>query len=308
MTRVFITGSNGLLGQKLADLFSRSTNYKLLLTSKEVHSVFDEEAVPYRMLDTTFKRDVQHAVEEFEPEVIINAAAITNVDLCETERELAWKVNVTSVENLIYAAKLTGSRIVHISTDYVFDGKSGPYNELDRPNPVSYYGRTKLASENVLRTSGVPSVVFRTMVLYGTGIDIKANFALWLIENLREQKPVRVVDDQVGNPTLVDDLAYAVLKAVELRRTGLYHVAGPDLVSRYEFALALANVFGFDKKLITPMKTSMFKQPAQRPLKSGFITLKAEVDLGIRMSDMKQGLLAVKNQLAVRTSHKNSRS
>ena len=306
MKRILITGSNGLLGQKLAELFSRSSHYHLLLTSKQEHSVFDEEAIRYRQLDTTHKRDVQNIVEEFEPEFILNTAAVTNVDLCETERELAWKANVASVENLIYAAKLAGSKIIQISTDYVFDGKNGPYSELDRPNPISYYGRTKLASENVLHTSGVPSTIIRTMVLYGTGFGVKANFALWLVQNLGEGKPVRVVDDQVGNPTLADDLAYAILKIVELDRAGLYHISGPDLISRYDVAVALATVFSFNKKLITPVKTAAFKQPAPRPLNSGFITLKAETDLGVKMSNTQQGLLALKNQIAAYQSTKKS--
>jgi len=292
------------LGQKLAELFSRSTNYNLLLTSKQEHSVFDEEMIRYRQLDTAHKREVQSIVEEFEPEIIVNAAAVTNVDLCETERELAWKANVASVENLVYAAKLTGSKIIQVSTDYVFDGKSGPYSELDRPNPISYYGRTKLASENVIHAGGIPSTIVRTMVLYGAGLNVKANFALWLVQNLGEGKPVRVVDDQIGNPTLADDLAYAILKIVELDRSGLYHISGPDLISRYDVAIALAEIFGFNKKLITPVKTEAFNQPAPRPLNSGFITLKAEIDLYIKMSNTRQGLLALKNQIAAYQSMK----
>jgi len=306
MKRVLITGSNGLLGQKLAELFSRSTHYNLLLTSKQEHSVFDEEHIRYRRLDTTQKREVQSLVEEFEPEVIINTAAVTNVDLCETERELAWRVNVGSVEHVAYAAKLTGATVVHLSTDYVFDGKHGPYSELERPNPISYYGRTKLASENVLQTSGIPFTIMRTMVLYGAGYKVKQNFALWLLKNLAGEQPVKVVNDQIGNPTLADDVAYAILKSVELGRTGLYHVAGPDLISRYEFALILAKVFSLNKKLITPVKTSAFPQPAQRPLHSGFVTLKAEVDLGIKFSTAEQGLLALKNQVNAQHSIKNA--
>ncbi len=243
MKRILVTGSNGLLGQKLAELFSRSANYNLLLTSKQEHSVFDEELIRYRQLDTTHKREVQSIIEEFEPEVIVNAAAVTNVDLCETERELAWKANVASVENLVYAAKLTGSKIIQVSTDYVFDGKNGPYSELDRPNPLSYYGRTKLASENVIHAGGIPATIVRTMVLYGAGLNVKANFALWLVQNLGEGKPVRVVDDQIGNPTLADDLAYAILKIVEMDRSGLYHVSGPDLISRYDVAIKLSRNF-----------------------------------------------------------------
>ena len=306
MKRILVTGSNGLLGQKLAELFSRSTNYNLLLTSKQEHSVFDEELIRYRQLDTTHKREVQSIIEEFEPDVIVNAAAVTNVDLCETERELAWKANVASVEHLVYAGKLTGSKIIQISTDYVFDGKNGPYSELDRPNPISYYGRTKLASENVIHAGGIPSTIVRTMVLYGAGLNVKSNFALWLVQNLGEGKPVRVVDDQIGNPTLADDLAYAILKIVEMDRSGLYHVSGPDLISRYDVAIALAEIFGFNKKLITPVKTAAFNQPAPRPLNSGFITLKAEIDLCIKMSNTRQGLLALKNQIAAYHSMKKS--
>ena len=308
MKRILVTGSNGLLGQKLAELFSRSANYNLLLTSKQEHSVFDEELIRYRQLDTTHKREVQSIIEEFEPEVIVNAAAVTNVDLCETERELAWKANVASVENLVYAAKLTGSKIIQVSTDYVFDGKNGPYSELDRPNPLSYYGRTKLASENVIHAGGIPATIVRTMVLYGAGLNVKANFALWLVQNLGEGKPVRVVDDQIGNPTLADDLAYAILKIVEMDRSGLYHVSGPDLISRYDVAIKLAEIFSFNKKLITPVKTEEFKQPAPRPLNSGFITLKAEIDLCIKMSNTRQGLLALKNQIAAYHSTKKSLS
>lgn len=297
MKRVLITGSNGLLGQKLVELLSNSPNYLLLLTSRQSASVFTSDQLQYRQLDTTRRSDVDAAVGEFEPEVIVNAAAMTNVDACETEREKAWRSNVTGVENLLHAAKLSGARLVHISTDYVFDGKNGPYSETDRPNPICYYGRTKLASENLVTTSGLPATVIRTMVLYGIARNVKANFALWLLANLKAEKPVRVVDDQIGNPTIAEDLAYGILKVIELERLGLYHVAGPDLVSRYEFALALAKIFGFNKKLITPVKTATMKQPAARPLKSGLITLKAQTDLDIRLAGVEQGAIIFKNQV-----------
>ena len=236
-------------------------------------------------------------MDEFEPDVIIHTAAVTDVDLCEKERGLAWQVNVGAVENLAYAAKIVGAKMIHLSTDYVFDGKSGPYSEADRPNPISYYGRTKLASENLLLTSGVQSTIIRTMVLYGLGINVKSNFALWVHNNLKDGKTIRVVDDQFGNPTFADDLAYAILKIIELERTGIYHIAGADIVSRYDFALSLADVFKFNKKLITPVKSSIFKQPAPRPLKSGLIILKAQTELDVKMSGTEYGLTIFKNQI-----------
>jgi len=216
MNRILLTGSNGLLGQKLVELLSNCKNYNLLLSSRQDSSVFQDETLPYVQLDTTQKPNVRKIIEEFEPEVIINTAAMTNVDLCETERKAAWQSNVNTVENLVFAAKLVGARLVHLSTDYIFDGKNGPYHEQDRANPACYYGRTKLASENIVQTSGIPFTIVRTMVLYGIGYRVKLNFALWLLKNLSDEKAVRVVDDQFSNPTLADDLAYAILKTIEL--------------------------------------------------------------------------------------------
>lgn len=304
MKRILITGSNGLLGQKVVEILSRS-NYPLLLVSLEPESVFDEDIFPYLQLDLTHKQEVRRVLDEFEPDIIVNTAAVTDVDLCEKERALAWRVNVGSVENLAHAANLVGAKIIHLSTDYVFDGEKGPYGESDRPNPISYYGRTKFASENVLRIAGTPSAIIRTMVLYGIGKKVKSNFALWLYHNLKENKQIRVVDDQIGNPTLVDDLAFGILKIIELERTGLYHIAGADLVSRYDFALSLCKIFGFNKKLITPVKSSQFKQPAPRPLKSGLITIKAEVELGLKMSGVERGLTILKNQLPLYLGDEN---
>ncbi len=297
MKRILITGSNGLLGQKLAVLLSRGSDYELFLSSKHESSVFEEGEITYRQLDITNRNDVRRVVDELQPQFVINTAAITNVDQCETERELAWNVNVAGVENLAIASKLVGAKIIQFSTDYVFDGKAGPYDEDARPNPLSYYGRTKLASENVLRTSGNPFTIVRTMVLYGVALRTRVNFVLWLIHELEHGKTVRVVDDQYGNPTLADDLAYAVLKIIAFDREGVYHIAGSELLSRYEFAVKLARHFGFDKKLVTAAKSVALKQPAPRPLRSGFITLKAETQLGIKMSNVEQGLTIVKNQL-----------
>ena len=135
------------------------------------------------------------------------------------------------------------------------------------------------------------------MVLYGFAPGVKANFALWLIESLEGNKSVNVVDDQVGNPTLVDDLAYGLIQGFEMERTGIYNIAGRDIVNRYEFAQKLAKVFNLDSSLIKPIKTASLKQPAPRPLKSGLVTLKAEVELGYKPSTAEQGLLILKTQL-----------
>ncbi len=295
--KILVIGSNGLLGQKLCEIIVRGGAYNLTIASIEDKPIRQVVGAQYMQVDITNKKDVKNVVSACHPDVIINAAAMTNVDACETERELCWRINVDGVENIADAAKIHDTKVIHVSTDYIFDGKSGPYTEDDRPEPLSYYGKSKLASENLLRTSGVPYLIARTMVLYGFAPGVKANFALWLIESLENKKPVTVVDDQLGNPTLVDDLAYGLIQGFEMERTGIYNLAGREIVNRYEFALKLAKVFNLDTSLISPIKTASLKQPAPRPMKSGLVTLKAEVELGFKPSTVEQGLLILKTQL-----------
>ena len=296
--RILVVGSNGLLGQKVAEQLVRGSAARITLASVEDTPVRELLSTEYVRLDITVRKDVREAVGTLNPSVIINCAAMTNVDACETERDMAWKINVGGVEHLVEAARAKGAMIVHVSSDYVFDGKSGPYTEDDRPEPLSYYGKSKLASENVVRTSGLPHFIARTMVLYGIAPGVKANFALWLIKSLEAGQTVRIVDDQIGNPTLVDDLAFGLLRAVELGKNGVYNIAGRDIVTRFEFAVRLAKFFGLDPKLIHPIKTAQLRQPAARPLRSGLITLKAEVDLGFKPSTIEEGLATLKSQLA----------
>jgi len=294
LQRILVVGSNGLLGQKMAEHLLRGTAYHITMASIEEQPVRPLESAPYRKLDITSHKEVREIVEHVRPDVIINCAAMTNVDACETDRETAWKINVKGVEYLAEAAMKHHAQVVHVSSDYVFDGKNGPYSEDDKPEPLSYYGKSKLASENVLRSAGIHFVIARTMVLYGYAVGVKANFALWLVQSLQAKQTVRIVDDQIGNPTLVDDLAYGLLRAVELGKTGIFHIAGREITSRYEFALRLARVFGLDESLILPIKTASLKQPAARPLKSGLITLKAEVELGYKPSSIEHGLEVLK--------------
>ena len=296
--RVLVVGSNGLLGQKVSELLVRGSSSIVTLVSYEKKSVRQFLSADYEQIDITSNKEVKRVVAERKPDIIVNCAAMTNVDECEKERELAWKINVEGVEHLIEAARKTEAKVFHVSSDYIFDGKLGPYDEEARPAPVNYYGKTKLASENALRSSGLPYFIARTMVLYGFAQGVKSNFALWLIQNLEQGKPVRVVDDQVGNPTLADDLAHGIVSAIELNRSGIYNLAGRNILDRYECALQLAKIFGFNASLISPIKTSQLRQPAARPLKSGLITLKAEVELGYKPSSVEEGLLILKKQLS----------
>lgn len=298
MKRVLITGANGLLGQKLAQLFSQDSRYELLLTSHHPSCYLNHQPLlDYTQLDITSKSDVKSLLSSFRPDVIINAAAMTNVDACETQRELAWKINVHGVENLVGLARAIRAKLIHISTDYVFDGLRGPYVEDDRPNPINYYGKTKLASENVVRMSDTSYAIVRTIVLYGCGKNVKQNFVLWIIDNLKNGNTIRAATDQIGNPTYVHDLAYGILRIIEQDAEGVYHLSGSERLSRYEFARRVAQVFGFDSGLIQPVKTEELQQKARRPLSSGFILLKAETEFGFKPSDATQGLTMLKREL-----------
>ncbi len=294
--RILITGANGLLGQKLTACFSKDPNFDLLTSSRQDQPKCTLHSFGHVQLDITDIKSVKELIWNFEPDYIINSAAFTNVDGCERKKELSWKINVTGVENLVNAARLVDSRVIHISTDYIFDGKNGPYDEHATPNPLSYYGRGKLASENVVRTSGKNWAIIRTMVVYGIGQALNNNFATWLAGELSQNKPVTIVDDQLGNTTLADDLANGIYLLVKKGKQGIYNMAGSDIISRYDFAVALAKAFDFNPDLIQPIKTKDLNQLAPRPLNSGLITLKAESELGYRFLSLKESLRLFKSE------------
>ncbi|MFQ5648888.1 MAG: dTDP-4-dehydrorhamnose reductase [bacterium] len=293
--KVLISGANGLLGQKLVETFQH--DFEVHGLGIKPDSALQLDGYEYVQCDITRRKNVLALVKSLEPNYIINAAAYTNVDGSEEDKETCWKVNVTGVENLAYAARRMAAVLIHISTDYVFDGVDGNYNEESVPHPLGYYGRSKLAGENAVMLSGAEYAILRTMVLYGTGKNVKPNFATWLVGKLRAGERVTIVDDQYGHPTLADDLAFAVYKIVELKKTGLYHVTGSDCDTRYDFALKLADVFGFDKSLIARIKTKDLNQKAPRPLNCSFDLSKLYDEVGVKLGGIEEGLTKLKQQL-----------
>lgn len=293
--RIIIAGGNGMLGQRLIEFYNKLNDVELISTSVEEKSVFDD--VDYVQADISNRNEIKKVVYDFCPDFIINAAAYTNVDKSESERELAWKINVKGVEYLSETARVLDSHLIHISTDYIFDGKNGPYTENDTPNPLGYYARTKLASENTLKISGCKNTILRTNVLYGTAKYSRPDFVKWVVESLRANKEIRIVDDQINNPTFIDDLVHGINKIVELRREGIYNIGGNEFINRYEFTLMIAEYFKLDKNLVKKIKTEELNQPARRPLKSGLITIKAQSELGYKPHTILQSLELMKTEL-----------
>lgn len=295
MKRILITGSNGLLGQNLIQILNGK--YEIFASGIEKQFVLDENKFHYSIVDITDLDQCKKIVNDIKPEIIINAASMTNVDECETEKEMCWNINVKGVENLAKAAKRIMALLIHVSSDYVFNGESGPYYEEDRPNPIGYYGKSKLASENVVRMIGVPFAIIRTSVLFGLGSNVKQNFFLWLNNNLKQGKEVNIVTDQYNTPTLVEDLSNGILKLIQRSAYGLFNISGKEYINRFDFAISLADVFGYDKKLINPITTKSLKQKANRPMKGGLKNDKAIKEIDYNPLPINEVFFYLKNRL-----------
>ena len=247
-------------------------------------------AVRFDLMD---ERGIYDLVDRLRPDVIIHSAALTDVDRCERERELAYKMNVEGTQAIAKAAEKAGAFLVYISSDYVFDGERGSYREDEKTNPVSYYGQSKLLGEEFCR-----GCIARTCVIYGSRpASGKVNFALWLIESLKSGKQVRVVTDQFITPTLNTNLAKMVLEAADRRLSGVYHLAGATRISRYDFARELARVFDLDSDLIIPSRMADLKWDAKRPKDSSLDTSKAARELMEKPYGLEKALGALKADL-----------
>jgi dTDP-4-dehydrorhamnose reductase len=295
--RILVFGANGMLGQRLVEFYSRQQGIQLLSCSVEEEPVF--EGADYRQIDLTKREKVKDLVYDFYPDVIINAAAYTNVDLSETEREQAWKTNVKGVEYIAEVSRVIDAHIIHISTDYIFNGTKGPYSEKDNPSPLGYYARTKLASENVLRISGTFYTILRTNVLYGIAHNSRPDFVRWVVNSVRSGKHIRIVTDQINNPTFIDDMVQAISKVIEYKKFGVYNIGGKEFLSRYDFTMKIADFFQLDKSLITPITTDELNQAAPRPLKSGLLILKAQTELGYKPHSIIEALAKMKKELSL---------
>ncbi len=304
--RVLITGANGLLGQELVGLMSRFPEYDVLATGRSALPRFQGASCGYTRLDVTDAEAVRRLFQDFTPTVVINCAAMTQVDGCEVAREACWKVNAEAVEHLARQCRAVGARLVQLSTDFVFDGQGGPYREDDRPCPVNFYGRAKLAAENATREAGLEKwAVARTVLVYGAGEGLRrSNIVLWILDQLTRGEPIHVVTDQWRTPTYAPDLAAGIERIVRYGKTGLFHLSGRELLSIYDFAQAVARLFDLDASLVHPTDGTHFKQEAARPPRTGFIILKAETELGYKPRSIEASLrhLGARLGLPVTTS------
>ncbi|MBM4240669.1 MAG: dTDP-4-dehydrorhamnose reductase [Euryarchaeota archaeon] len=285
MKRLFITGGSGLLGSKFVNY---KDNYEIILTYH--HNPYENSI----KLDITSKKNVLKKITSINPDCVIHSAAFTNVDECEDQQKKAWNINVRGTENIVKACQETESKLIHISTDFVFDGKLGMYEEEDQANPLGYYALTKLKGEEVVQNSDLNYAIARVSVLYGW--HKRNNFVTWVIGELENNNDIKVVTDQYNSPTFADNAAYALLKIIEKNKNGIYHVAGNERINRFDFAKNIAKTFDLDTNLINPINSDELIQKATRPKDSSLCVEKAQKELGIKLLNTKEGLGKMKLQ------------
>ena len=297
-TKIIITGSNGLLGQNLIDLFQKDkTRYEIFgFTRGENRS--GRADFEYHNIDITNKQLLVEKTKQINPKFIINTAAMTNVDACENDKIGCYDLNVSFVQYLAAICSEINAHLIHISTDFIFDGKKGNYTEDAVPNPLSYYGETKLLSEAVLQKSTINYTILRTILVYGLVNDMsRSNIVLWVKESLEKKKEITIVNDQFRTPTYVEDLALACKISIDKKATGIFNISSNQLLSVYEIAQEIAEVFQLDKTLIKPISTGTLNQTAARPPKTGFDLTKTNRELKFYPKSFKEDLQRFKDKI-----------
>ena len=296
--KILITGSNGLLGQKILHKLRVDKTVKLIATSNGQNRVTEKTGYTYISLDVTNNNVVPRVIEEKKPDVVINTAAMTDVDLCEDKKLECDTLNVDAVQYLADACAKIGAHLIHISTDFIFDGEDGPYTEEDKPNPLSYYGTSKLKSEEILYNHKVKWTILRTIIVFGVAENMsKGNIVLWAKNALEEGDPLNIIDDQFRAPTLAEDLADACILAAKKKAYGIFNASGKDIMSIYEIVERIAKYYGKSTENLNKISTATLNQKASRPPKTGFVLDKARKVLGYKPHSFEQCLAIMDEQL-----------
>ena len=291
MKKIFVTGSNGLLGQKIIEVLSGIETVGVIATSGNVDKIVDVKGYNFELLDLTNHVETAYIIRTHNPDTIINTAAMTQVDKCEKQKAECWKINVEALENLIKCSNDAKAHLIHLSSDFVFDGTGGPYSENDIPNPLSYYGLSKWEGEKIVVDLADKWTIVRTILVYGVNLKMtRLNIVLWVKDSLEAGKPIRVVNDQFRAPTLVDDLANACIEMAVREKTGIFHISGPEMMSIVDIAYKVADFYNLDRSLITPVSSTELNEIARRPKSTGFVLDKAIKEINYLPHTLDEGL------------------
>lgn len=294
-----VTGSNGLLGQKLIHALVQRSDVELIATARGANRLQAQDGYTYYSLDVCDQSQVLDLCLAVRPDAIIHTAAMTQVDDCEDQQEACWQLNVRAVDYLIQAADAINAHLVHLSTDFIFDGAAGPYDELADANPLSFYGKSKLAAEKLLLDSSISYAILRTVLVYGVAEDMsRSNIVLWAKSALEKGQPLRIVSDQFRTPTLAEDLATGCILAATQRAQGIYNISGKDQMSVLELVKRVAAYFNLPTDQISEVSTDELNQKARRPKITGFVLDKARRELGYDPHSFEEGIALVMSQTA----------
>lgn len=298
MKKILVTGSNGLLGQKLIELLVKTPNTKAIATARGENRLPFKDGYEFYSMDITKPEEIEDVIAKTRPDAIIHGAAMTNVDQCEFEKDNCWAQNVKAVEDIVKVCAKYDIFLCHVSTDFIFDGAAGPYSEDGEANPLSFYGWSKLAAEFAVKNSSIRWAIARTVLVYGIAYDMsRSNIILWVKKSLEEGKNIKVVTDQWRTPTLAEDLAMGTFLIADKETQGIFNISGKDLLTPYEMAIMTADYFNLDKSLIAQADSSTFSQPAKRPAKTGFILDKANKILGYQPHSFEEGIAILAKQI-----------
>lgn len=290
--KIVITGANGLLGQYLVRDMAEA-GYEVFATNRGENRLPDyvNLAYNYTSVDIKDKKAVEAFLSSVNPGIIIHAAAMAQPDACELNKDECKDVNINATAYITAMAEKLKARLIYVSTDFVFSGDAGPYHEEDAPAPVNYYGESKLESEKIVQKSNVSWAIVRTVLVYGNILSgTRSNVVTWVKDNLEKKNHIKVVNDQIRTPTYIEDLSKGIVLIVQKNAEGIYHISGKEVFTPYEMAIQVADYFGLDKSLMEKVTADTFTQPAQRPLKTGFIIDKAERELGYSPISFKEGI------------------
>jgi dTDP-4-dehydrorhamnose reductase len=296
--RILLTGSNGLLGQKLVDLLIQQSDIELTATARGDNRLPYSDGYKYQSMDITDRQQVLDVISEARPDVVIHTAAMTDVDKCEVQKDACWAQNVQAVEYLVEACRVSDTFLLHVSTDFIFDGTAGPYDETAEGNPISFYGWSKYAAEKVVIHSDLRWAIARTVLVYGIAHDMsRSNIILWVKKSLEDGKNIKVVTDQWRSPTLAEDLATGCYLIADKEAQGIFNISGKEVLTPYDMAIKTADYFGLDKSLIAQADASTFTQTARRPPRTGFTLDKSQRELGYDPHTFEEGIAVLAGQL-----------
>ncbi|WP_144603841.1 SDR family oxidoreductase [Algoriphagus algorifonticola] len=300
--KILITGANGLLGQKLVNQLVKEQQFQVIATGRGSCRL-PGDGFEYFQLNLENEEEVAKVLSETQPDVIIHGAAMTHVDQCELNQEDCYKANVLATQYLTAEAEKLKVHFIFVSTDFVFSGEEGPLSEEAVPDPVNYYGETKLEGERLVQAMKNKWAIARTVLVFGLGHDMsRSNIILWVKDSLEAGKEIQVVDDQFRTPTLAEDLAAGCILIANQGAEGVYHISGPDYLTPYQMAVETAEYFKLDQSLIKRTDSTQFTQPAKRPLKTGFKIEKAQKELGFEPKSFRTAIGILAKQIILARS------